>query len=157
LLGAPAHFDREDFPWISGFYPYAFTLEPATRATVAKYIVAESPETWPDSVAAAEKAEIERLATIDTGMQVGRVGVLYGELVDIISDSRKVPDSGFRDDTYSHQASFDDWARGYAAGARGSTATTTPDVLVLRANNRAQAVTALKAIAEQGEATQFIS
>ena len=157
LLGGPAHLDREDFPWISGFYPYAFKLEPATRATVAKYVVAESPETWPDSVAPAEKTEIERLATVDAGMQVGRVGVLYGELIDIVSDPRKLPDSGFRGDTYPHQASFDDWGRGYAAGARGSTATTTPDVLVLRANNRAQAVTALKAIAEQGEATQFIS
>lgn len=157
LLGGPAHLDREDFPWISGFYPYAFRLEPATRATVAKYVVAESPETWPDSVTPAEKAEIERLATVDAGMQVGRVGVLYGELIDLVSDPRRLPDSEFHGDTYPHQASFDDWGRGYAAGARGSTATTTPDVLVLRARNRSQAIAALKAIAEQGEATQFIS
>jgi hypothetical protein len=157
LLGGPIHLDREDFPWISGFYPYAFTLEPATRASVAKYVVAESPETWPDSVTPAEKAEIEQLATIDAGMQVGRVGVLYGEIIDLVSDPQKLQDSLFRGDTYPHQAAFDDWGRGYAAGARGATATTTPDVLVLRAGNRAQAVIALKEIAEQGEATQFIS
>ena len=109
LLGGPAHLDREDFPWISGFYPYAFRLEPVTRATVAKYVVAESPETWPNSVTPAEKAEIERLATFDAGMQVGRVGVLYGELIDLVSDSRRLPDSEFHVDTYPHQASFDDY------------------------------------------------
>lgn len=128
-----------------------------TRATVAKYVIAESPETWPDSVAPAEKAEIERLSTIDAGMQVARVAALYDEIIDVVSDPCKLPDSQFRGDTYPHQASFDDWGRGYAAGARGATATTTPDVLALRASNRAQAVMALKAIAEQGEATQFIS
>ncbi len=157
LLGGPAHLDREDFPWISGFYPFSFKLEPATITTVAKYVMAESPETWPDSVTPAEKAEIERLATVDAAMQVGWVGVLYGELIDVVSDPRKILDSDFRGSTYAHQANFDDWGRGYAAGARGSTATTTPDLLVLRASNRAQAVTALKAVAEQGEATQFIS
>lgn len=156
LLGGPTHLDREDFPWISGFYPYAFTLEPATRKSVAKYVIAESPEIWPDSITEAERRTIEALATEDAGMQVGRVGVLYSKMIAMLSDPRALTDDDFRTHTYAHQAMFEDWGRGYAAGARGSAADTQPDVLVLRAGNRAEAVYALKQIAEQGEATQLL-
>ena len=156
LIGGPVHLDREDFPWISGFYPYAFSLEPASRATVAKYVIAESPEKWPDTVSKAEKETIENLATIDTTMQVARVGVLYEKLIELFSDPWVLKDDDFRTETYPQQATFDDWGRGYAAGARGATADSAPDVLVLRAGNRAQAVFALKQIAEQGEATQLL-
>jgi hypothetical protein len=156
LIGGPVHLDREDFPWISGFYPYAFSLEPASRATVAKYVIAESPEKWPDTVSKAEKETIESLATVDTKMQVARVGVLYEKLIELFSDPRALKDDDFRTETYPQQATFDDWGRGYAAGARGATADSAPDVLVLRAGNRAQAVFALKQIAEQGEATQLL-
>src|SRR5262249_50435770 len=50
LLGGPLHLDREDYPWVSGFYPYAFTLEPLSQKSLAKYVIAESPEQWPDDV-----------------------------------------------------------------------------------------------------------
>jgi hypothetical protein len=154
LIGGPVHLDREDFPWISGFYPYAFRLEPATRQTIAKYVVAESPEVWPNTVTAAERRTIEQLAAEDAGMQVGRVGVLYGKLIDMFGDAAQLRDDDFRPDTFATQASFDDWGRGYSAGARGATPDAAgPDVLVLRAGHRGQAVAALKQIAEQGEAT----
>jgi hypothetical protein len=154
LIGGPVHLDREDFPWISGFYPYAFHLEPATRQTVAKYVVAESPEKWPDTVTAAERETIERLAAEDAGMQVGRVGVLYGKLIEMFGDVAQLRDDDFRPETFAAQGSFDDWGRGYAAGARGAVPDAAgPDVLVLRAGHRGQAVAALKQIAEQGEAT----
>jgi rubrerythrin len=47
LLGGP-HLDREDYPSVSSFYPYAFTLEPVSQKSLAKYVVAESPDVWPD-------------------------------------------------------------------------------------------------------------
>jgi hypothetical protein len=156
LVGGPVHLDREDFPWASGFYPYAFNLEPASRKSVAKYVIAESPDKWPDSVTEAERGTIEKLATEDVGMQVARVGILYEKLIAMFSDPKALKDSDFRSESYANQATFDDWGRGYAAGARGSTAQTAPDVLVLRAQNRAQAVYALKQVAEQGEATQML-
>jgi hypothetical protein len=156
LIGGPVHLDREDFPWISGFYPYAFSLEPASRASIAKYVIAESPEKWPDSVSKAEKETIEKLATVDAKMQIGRVGVLYEKLIAMFSDPQALKDADFRSETYPQQASFDDWGRGYSAGARGAAADTRPDVLALRAANRAQAVYALKQVAEQGEATELL-
>lgn len=156
LIGGPPHLDREDFPWISGFYPYAFRLQPATRKSVAKYIIAESPQDWPDSIPTEERETIEKLAAEDAAMQVGRVGVLYQKLIDIFGDPTALRDDDFQPETFAAQASFDDWGRGYAAGARGATADTAPDVLVLPAGNRGQAIFALKQIAEQGEATQLM-
>jgi hypothetical protein len=156
LLGGPVHLDREDFPWISGFYPFAFSLEPASAQSVAKYVVAESPPDWPASVSAAEKDRIEQLALADAGMQVRRVGDLYRTMIRIMNNPDWLPDRLFHAETYPFQAAWDEWGRGYAAGARGSTADTAPDVLVSRAANRTQAVQALTAIAQQGEAPQFI-
>jgi Ferritin-like len=157
LIGGPSHLDREDFPWISGFYPYAFRLQPATRNSVAKYVIAESPQDWPDSITTEERETIEKLAAEDAAMQVGRVGVLYQKLIDIFGDATALRDDDFQPETFSAQASFDDWGRGYAAGARGATADTAPDVLVLPSGNRGQAIVALKRIAEQGEATQLLA
>src|SRR5262249_11909787 len=50
------------------------------------------------------------------------------------------------------QASWDEWGRGYAAGKRGATPKSAPNVLVVRAASRTQAVAALRAVAQQGEA-----
>ena len=156
LIGGPIHLDREDYPWVSGFYPYAFTLEPLSSRSLAKYVVAESPETWPSEVSEAERKEIEDLAREDAGHQVARVGALYTDIIDKLADQRRMPDHLFRAETYPFQASWDEWGRGYAAGARGSTPDTAPDVLVLRASSRTEAITALQSVAEQGEAPKLI-
>src|SRR5437660_9673535 len=50
FLGAPLALDREDYPWDIDLAPYPFMLERLTRASLAKYIVAESPEDWPSDV-----------------------------------------------------------------------------------------------------------
>jgi rubrerythrin len=157
LIGGALHLDREDYPWVSGFYPYAFTLEPLSQKSLAKYVVAESPETWPDDVSSAERQTIEDLAREDAEQDVARVGALYQRIREILSDRNKIPDAMFHPETYPFQASWDEWGRGYAAGARGSTSKTAPDLLVLRASSRTEAVAALTAVAEQGEAVTFIA
>jgi hypothetical protein len=152
LLGGPLHLDREDYPWVSSFYPYAFTLEPVSQKSLAKYVVAESPDVWPDDIPAEERTAIEKLASDDGVHPVARVGVLYDKMIAILSDAKYIPDNLFRPDTYPYQASWDEWGRGYADGKRGSTPKSAPNVLVIRAASRTQAVAALKAVAEQGEA-----
>jgi hypothetical protein len=63
----------------------------------------------------------------------------------------------FQADTYPYQAKFDEWGRGYTGGDRGNATRAnpagSPDVLVMALATRDDAVTALSAIAEQGEAT----
>ncbi|HEX8958013.1 MAG TPA: ferritin-like domain-containing protein, partial [Burkholderiaceae bacterium] len=46
VIGAPLHFEREDYPWDAPFYPFPFTLEPLTLDSLAKYVYAESPVGW---------------------------------------------------------------------------------------------------------------
>ena len=105
LIGGALHLDREDYPWISGFYPYAFTLEPLSQKSLAKYVVAESPETWPEDVSSAERQTIEDLAREDAEQDVARVGALYQRIREILSDRDKIPDAMFHPETYPFQAS----------------------------------------------------
>src|SRR5882724_2076355 len=76
LVGGPLNLDRNDYPWDAPFYPFEFSLEPLSRASLARYIVTESPEQWPADVSAAEKQEIIKEALAGQEMQVKRVGVL---------------------------------------------------------------------------------
>lgn len=119
LLGAPLHLERDPYPVTSPFFPYAFHLEPLSAKSLAKFVIAESPEIWPSSVSAEEKAEIEALATDGVSDPVVRVGKLYARLEAILGLDGKVDDGDFRGETYPYQASFDEYGRGYAAGARG--------------------------------------
>src|SRR2546423_945171 len=43
LLGGPLNFQREEFPFVSEFYPFHFRLEPLSVHSLAKYVVAEMP------------------------------------------------------------------------------------------------------------------
>jgi hypothetical protein len=152
ILGGPLHLDREDYPWVSAFYPYPFTLEVLSRKSLAKYVVAESPEVWPDDITPGERTTIESLAREGSEHPVVRVGVLYDMMIAVLSDTINIPDTVFRAETYPFQASWDDWGRGYADGKRGSTPKSSPNVLVMRASSRTQAIAALQAVAAQGEA-----
>jgi hypothetical protein len=155
FLGAPLAIDRQDYPWDSQIAPYPFTLERLTAASLAKYVVVESPEVWPAEVTAAERAEIEKLAAGYGGSHINRVGTLYSALIEIIGDAKRLPISALHPETHPSQASWDEWGRGYGKGARGSSiagTTKTPDVLVMRMASRTDAIAALEAVAEQGEA-----
>ena len=80
---------------------------------------------------------------------------MYAALIEIIGDAKRLPHSALHPETFPSQASWDEWARGYGDGARGSSIagpTKTPDVLVIRMASRTNAIAALKAVAEQGEA-----
>ena len=60
LIGGPFNFEREDYPFSSGFYPFNFTLEKLTLDSLAKYVVAESPLDWHGAEADEIRARAER-------------------------------------------------------------------------------------------------
>jgi hypothetical protein len=158
LIGGPLNLDRNDYPWDAPFYPFEFALEPLSRASLARYIVTESPETWPPDVSAEEKREIIDLATAGQTRPVKQVGDLYRLMIKIIGDESLLPDALFQADTLPYQASWDEWGRAYRQGARGATlrsASKTPDLLIMTAYSRDSAVQALEAVAEQGEAANI--
>ncbi|MFI9009864.1 ferritin-like protein [Actinosynnema sp. NPDC053489] len=153
-LGGPVNLDREDYPWGSDFYPFAFDLSPFGLDSLARYVVAESPASWSD----AEAEEIKKRAARAAGGQyVNRVGRLYHRIDEILKRRHFLPDEVFHAETLPYQASWDEWGRGYTRGERGQDAGNVPDVkspelLVLRVFSRDSARAALREVGEQGEA-----
>lgn len=153
VLGAPLNFDREDYPWGSEFYPFAFTLQRLTLDSLAKYVCAESPAHW----SGPEAEEIKRRAAFDAGQEVNRVGALYARLDQILANREWLPDTVFQSWTLPYQASWDEWGRGYTQGERGRESGNVPSVqapelLIEPVTSRDSARQALHAIGQQGEA-----
>jgi len=153
-IGAPIHLEREDYPYRSEFYPFHFRLEPLTRESLARYIYAEAP---PESEwVGTEAEEIRELATREEGANINRVGRLYTALVKLFEDPQRIRDDQFLATTARYQAKPEEYGRGYSRGERGNQSgqnpAETPDVLIDVVTNRAEAVRALRRIAEQGEA-----
>lgn len=154
-LGGPMNLDREDYPWGSDFYPFTFNLQPLSADSLAKYVVAESPDTW----SGAEATEIKQRAANATGDYVNRVGALYSRIDAILKDKDFLPDDLFHAETLPYQASWDEWGRGYTRGERGQDSGNVPDVkspelLVFGVFSRDSARKALHEIGEQGEALE---
>jgi hypothetical protein len=140
-LGAPLSLARDEFPMNTGFYPFAFRLEPLSKNSAAKYAFAEMPPIAAaegiDGVAAAEIDDITKRADEDnTGQPVNRVGKLYEQLQTVI---KSLPASEFSAGSVSQQARFDEWGLGQH------------DILILSVGKRSEALDALNKIAEQGE------
>jgi hypothetical protein len=140
-LGAPLSLARDEFPMNTGFYPFAFRLEPLSKNSAAKYAFAEMPpiavKVGIDGVAPGEIADITKRADEDnTGRPVNRVGKLY-ERLKMIVDS--LPAAEFSAGSVSQQARFDEWGLGQH------------DILILSVGKRSEAAAALNKIAEQGE------
>ncbi len=149
-LGGPLNFDRDDYPWDPGFHPFPFELRPLSRESLARYIVAESPDRWQDEAAGEIRDRASR-----NGTPIHRVSLLYDLIRRLLEDERLVPDALFRGTTLRHQATSDEWARGYAPGQAAPGADQkppAPQLLIQRVTSRTDAINAVKAVMDQGEA-----
>lgn len=175
LVGAPAHFGREDYPWTVPYYPYPFRLEKLTRSSLACYVHAEMPphiaamlKKHPElsrrfeHFLKTDKAEIDRLITERAQGPVHTVAAIYDEIIDLIGNEHLIPDSAFDEESYVYQAAWDDWGRGYGPEPRHLDASGSSvddpqrqreaNVIIMRAASRTEALAALRAIGSQGEA-----
>ena len=153
LVGGPISFEREDFPAPSDLYPFPFELEPLTKRSLAKYVLAEMPDE-PTLAALGLTDEIKAIETfLTTGGQtvaVHRVGVLYNNLRTLFT----IPDQGedpnavlppfvaTRDisgTSLRYQVRPVEWGLGQT------------DLLIETASSRGGAIRAITAISEQGE------
>jgi hypothetical protein len=163
LLGLPVNLEREDFPPRKDLYPFPLHLQPLTRTSLARYVVAEAPADAPgieDVVAVAQGSD---------GPRVNRVGILYGLLGVVFATPEQVqagagsgdpwdatvariaeaaytqappeawhlPDEAFRAGAGVQQATPSDWEVG--------------GVRVHRVTDRDAARAAVRDIGEQGE------
>lgn len=196
LLGAPINLGREMLPWDHEFYPFPFSLERLSDKSLQCFIYAEMPrldslempargkrraKSAPSSISFQQQKQIvaeitdelaERYPEKHVKSHMHRVGELYDQIITLLKDPERIPDSLFDDTSFDMQASWDDWARGYKPAPRlvdpeGNLHTEsdpashaprlTPahrhaHVQVERVATRAQAVKALQALAAQGEA-----
>jgi hypothetical protein len=176
LLGAPVGLGREDSLWAHSYYPYPFTLQPFGFEALACFIYAEMPENC-DSDLRDEIIQILKKANKfpegpPADSDLHRVGELYDRIIDLMSDSVRIPDSDFDGSSYEFQASWDEWGRGYKPGprqldaegnrmpeldAQGNPVIEPPPgseaiVEIQRMASRRDAIKALVALAAQGEA-----
>ena len=150
VLGGPLNFEREDFPFRGEFYPFHFRLEPLSKHSLAKYVVTEMPAD-PD---VPDIEEIKREAAGgNEGVGVNRVGLLYAKIIALFEDAQKLPDSDFQSASVGYQADFATWGRNYTRVPRPAAGATarTPQLIVQPVGDRTQALTALRAVSEQGE------
>lgn len=134
LLGGSINLEREDYPFRTDFYPFHFRLEPLSKYSLAKYIVAELPA---EIDQAAEIDEIlARASDANLDQEPNRVGALYRQIADLLAT---LSDEDLSPDGAEMGADPGEWTHGL------------PNLIVRRPVNLGEALEALKAIAEQGE------
>jgi hypothetical protein len=172
LLGAPINLEREDYPWDSRFYPFEFTLEPLGIDLLSRFIFAEMPMKMPASAADWE-IDVYNAVAAQFPYRPGQphfhhVAKIYSEIIAILGDASRVPDSAFLPHTFSQQAAWDEWGKGYRpppeADAPGQPGDPEPPtslesrvahVMVERMGTRTEALLALRNLAGQGEAPEL--
>ena len=158
LVGGPLMFDREDYPIPADLYPFPFELRPLTRQSLARYILAESPDddTIEKLGLTKEMEEIRKTANYggSGGGPVNRVGVIYAAVQQLFTlplDRRSPPgeltqyvhSSDIQAGTLPFQARPDEWGLNY------------DDIKIETASNRTEALNAVQAIALQGEGSSI--
>jgi hypothetical protein len=153
LIGGPLDFEREDFPAPANLYPFPFELEPLTKKSLGKYVLAEMPneETISKLGLEDEMKEIrEYVGADDDKMAVHRVGLIYDAVAalfnppDVPKDPKPEPpafisSSDIQSESTRFQVKPSEWGLGYK------------DILIETANDRSSALAAIKAISVQGE------
>jgi hypothetical protein len=174
LLGGPICFERSHFPADTPYLPFPFRLEPVSAKLLAWYVYAEAPHDWQIHFQKHRRGEQTRIT--DTIRLVAEivgdepiaghahtVGQLYDRIIEVLSDPSRIPDSALRPDTYAHQASWDEWGRGYGPPPARPGETEPPQVPIAERSNvivvpmatRTEAIAALKQIGKQGEAAHL--
>ena len=185
LLGAPPNFTRAESSFEQALSPIPFFLEPLTRDVVASFTFAEMSHNlddhrdapdhlkkgFEDFLSERQRKRIDKEAN-DLARELGAaplepqpVARLYEEIVKVFSNKQWLPDSELDEMSYSYQASWDDWGRGYAPDPKLLSPTgdvisshvnkRRASVLVMRAATRTEVVEALRAISTQGEAVHL--
>jgi hypothetical protein len=141
LIGAPLTLRREDMPFDNDLQPFTFRLEPLSKVSLAKYVVAEmpsqkfleekQPELWK------ELQPIIELAQQDNGgRQTNQVGLIYEQLQDVFDE---LSSADIQASSLPYQASASVWGLGYR------------EILVETAYDRQSAKASMLLVSEQGE------
>ncbi|MFC5142930.1 ferritin-like domain-containing protein [Actinomycetospora rhizophila] len=114
LVGGSLHLGRGDSSQADGVHPFRFALEPVSSASLAKYVIAESPAKPPAEMTTQDLAQLEAIRqeaeAANGGMPVRHVGQIFARLAHLLSDPvAGVLDTDFALDAAGRQATFADW------------------------------------------------
>ena len=145
-IGGPLTFQREDFPFDSQLYPFHFALEPLTKKSLAKYVVAEMPSEkflQHDKKLLREMQPIKKLAAQGNRKDnVNRVGMIYEKVQQLLD---AVDPQDFLEDSLGFQSPHSAWG------------TNDTKIIIETANTAKAAKAALAKVAEQGEGEEINS
>jgi hypothetical protein len=163
LIGGPLHFDREDFPIVDpDLWPFPFELEPLSKLSLAKYVLAETPaEDVLVSLGLKDEIdEIKRTLKVEGDLTVHRVGLIYDKVNELFSSNPmsegpavppytdqnpSIATVDIQEATEKYQVTPAAWGLGYK------------DLLIETAHDRSSAQNAIKMVSEQGEGTSTSS
>lgn len=161
-LGGALHFERAHSPLTSDVHPFRIRLEPVSLASIAKYVVAESPDMDPAEIGMLSDDRKALLGDVihplarqsNDGQEVLHVGPIFARLIELIAGA--LDDADFRTDRAARQARWEDWGfdasnTATPSAARGGRVLVETIVATTPAEVRAQIVRALRAIGDQGE------
>jgi hypothetical protein len=136
FVRGPLNLEREDFPFRSDLYPFPFQLEPVSARVLARFVLAEMPES-----PRCDPRLIERARELaGTEGAVNRVGELYARVLGVLRDGRRLPSSELAAGN-SGQAHPRDWRSDIGYGP----------MFIRQVASRGQAVALVDDIARQGE------
>ncbi|WP_287291213.1 ferritin-like domain-containing protein [Mesorhizobium sp.] len=162
-VGGALHFGRQFSPFEFAIQPFSYRLEPATLDSIAKYVIAESPNRpvselvlRPDP---AQDAAIKQKLIDDIGPRAVRsnggiplfhVGELFARLHDLFKSG--LDDTDLRPGRGGFQATWRDWGYEALPGTGGKIVLVEELSAASASDLRRDAVTAIAAIGDQGEA-----
>ena len=151
-VGAAPSLYRENMPTDTDFYPFPFMLEPVSRSSLAKYVLAEMP----DGGLSPEKLEqVKADAGVGSGGPINQVGHLYAAIVKFLESA---DDSIFDATTVALQGDPVDWFADTVEVTRDPVTHQPigagPGVFVKTVTSRAEAIDVLRIIALQGEGAE---
>lgn len=162
VIGGPLSFDREDYPIIDPeLWPFPFQLEPLTKKSLAKYVLAEMPSQQVLKRLHLEKEidAIVKYVEVDC-LHVHRVGLIYDRITSFFTKGPIIegPNISPFTDTHPYIATIDIQAAKVKFQA-------TPDswglgnqrILVKTAFDRDSAIKAVQLVSTQGEGSDIES
>jgi hypothetical protein len=157
LIGGPLSFARENYPAPTDLYPFPFELEPLTKYSLGKYVLAEMPseETVAKLGLKDEIESIKNFVGARDDLTVHRVGLIYSAIQDLFTapagfaegpkpETRQfIAAADIQGDSEKFQVKAGEWGLGYK------------DILICSANNRTSALNAIQKISTQGEGSDI--
>jgi hypothetical protein len=156
LIGGPLNFNREHSPYASEIYPFRFKLEPLTLDSLAKYVIAESPEPLPERFPAEDGQLLSELAEdaqrSNDGRPVTHVGAIFARLQRLFrGGDGGLLDEDFCLDRQQLQARRGDWGYEPKRPSEGEALIIESFDAADAASLRSAAVAAVQKIGAQGE------